>query len=146
MLRGEESGYQGVKLMQRALLSAVLAGALIAPNAAQAATVSVEIAAFQYAPGGWVAADPLNLSGGVGTVETPVLGLTVKRGDRIIFANHDPVPHTVTKLTGSGSWTALRAEGLQSATLTIPSNFALGKYVYRCIIHPGMRGAFTVTT
>lgn len=131
--------------MRKAILSAVIAGALIAPNAVQAATLSVEIAAFQYAPGGWATADPFNLGGGVGTVETPVLGLTVKRGDRIIFANHDPVPHTITKLTGAGSWAALEAKGLQSVTLTIPSNFALGKYVYRCTFHPGMRGAFTVT-
>ncbi|HEX9774812.1 MAG TPA: hypothetical protein VGB83_04440 [Actinomycetota bacterium] len=135
--------------MRRAATIAALALAVSA-SGAQAATTDVTIAGFQYTPSGWLTADPFDASGGAATLalpdeQTALSAPRVGRGDSIRFANMDPVPHTVTKLSGpNGNWTALSLGGGGTATLTIPALFPLGTYVYRCTIHRGMRGSFTV--
>jgi len=114
------------------------------------AATQVTVIGFQYAPSGWVTADPFNVSAGSATGElpggTPASAPVVPRGDSIAFTNMDPVPHTVTKVSGpsAGTWAALNLSSGANATLSISSTFPRGSYVYRCTIHQGMRGAFTV--
>lgn len=119
-----------------------------------AASTAVAVRAFQFTPSGWATVDPFSVAGGAGTFQTPAGTAhdapTIRRGDTLMFGNADPVPHTVTKLSGpAGTWTAVALAGNGSGSLTIPATaqppFPLGTYVYRCTIHPGMRGAFTVT-
>lgn len=64
--------------------------------------------------------------------------ITVKRGDRIVWVNKDPFPHTATarplfdseSVAAGDSWsfTATRA----------------GEFPYVCTLHPGMKGVLIV--
>lgn len=122
----------------------------LSPQSGHAATINVTIAGFQYSPSGWVTADPGNFTpDGAGTTRlpagTPHDAPAVRRGDTVSFSNLDPVAHTVTYAAGEGTWSDLSLAAQASARLTIPAAFPTGSYVYRCTIHQGMRGSFTVT-
>ena len=64
--------------------------------------------------------------------------LTVARGDRVVWVNQDPFPHTAT---ASGAF--------DSGKLGIGQSWALdartpGEFAYVCTLHPGMKGTLTV--
>jgi len=65
--------------------------------------------------------------------------LTVRRGDRLVWINKDPFPHTVTadskvfdshSLAPEASWTYIPRKP--------------GEYAYHCTLHPTMTGKITV--
>src|SRR5215208_3718672 len=64
--------------------------------------------------------------------------LTVKRGDRVVWVNKDPFPHTATagatfdskSLAAGDSWSYVARKS--------------GKFPYVCTLHPGMRGTLVV--
>jgi|GEM_PF-599022 len=67
--------------------------------------------------------------------------ITVKKGAKISFTNHDPVTHTVTADAGafeSGSITTGSTYTLDTSTL------AAGTYTYHCTPHPNMKGTIIV--
>lgn len=134
--------------MKHGLLVLASIGALCVPFVARADTITVRVAGAQFAPSGYMTVDPLNRTNGAGTIAlppgTPAAGPTVHRGDTILFENFEPFPHTVTKVSGPGSWTERLLAPLGTADLAITSEFASGSYVYRCMTHLGMRGSFTV--
>ena len=108
----------------RPLRSAVLAVARVgvvwvgcASGAAWSATHTVVIQALKYEPE----------------------AITVERGDRIVWVNKDPFPHTVTSpgrfdshsIAAGKSWTYVAR--------------AAGKYGYSCSFHGNMKGKLTVS-
>jgi plastocyanin len=65
--------------------------------------------------------------------------LSVHRGDRIVWANKDLFPHTVTAGNKAFDSGAIEAGGSWS--------YVAGKaavYAYSCTFHPTMKGAITV--
>jgi plastocyanin len=95
-------------------LGAGLSSARTGATASGSATVS--IAHFKYKP-------------------TP---LTVKKGTRVVFANHDSVPHTAT-LKGSFSTGRIRPGKAVAVRFSAP-----GVYAYHCTLHPEMHGKVVV--
>jgi hypothetical protein len=135
--------------MKRALFAAGLIVAMALPHSAHAAGAEVRIAGFQYISSGFATVDPLNLTEGAGTVQlptgTPLDRPTVTRGSSVTFTNVDPVPHTVTKVSGPAStWTSFQLGIAETKAIPIGATFATGTYTYRCALHLGMRGQFTV--
>lgn len=135
--------------MKRTSLAAALLLAAMTPHAAHAAGASVTIAGFQYISSGYVTVDPLNLTSGAGTMTTPpgtpLDRPTVTLGSQVTFTNVDPVPHTVTKVSGPAStWTAFQLNIAETRSIGVSATFQKGTYTYRCSLHIGMRGSFTV--
>ena len=64
--------------------------------------------------------------------------LTVKRGDRVVWANKDLVPHTATVAKGFDSH-SIAANTSWSYTARTP-----GRYDYRCTFHPMMKATLVV--
>ena len=64
--------------------------------------------------------------------------LTVKRGDRVVWVNKDPFPHTATA-AGRFDSKAVAAGGSWSFTTN-----AAGEFAYVCTLHPGMKGVLIV--
>jgi plastocyanin len=65
--------------------------------------------------------------------------LTVQRGDRIVWVNRDPIPHTVTA----------DSKAFDSHSLAPEASWAFvakkrGEYVYHCTLHPTMTGTIVV--
>jgi len=64
--------------------------------------------------------------------------VTVKRGDRVVWVNKDPFPHTVTaarafdskSIAAGDSWSYVARES--------------GEFAYVCTLHPGMKGTLIV--
>jgi plastocyanin len=65
--------------------------------------------------------------------------LTVHRGERIVWLNKDPLPHSVTadsklfdsgSIAAAGSWSYIAGKR--------------GEYAYHCIFHPTMQGKIRV--
>ena len=64
--------------------------------------------------------------------------LTVKRGDRVVWVNKDPFPHTATadgifdskSIAPGHSWSYVAAKS--------------GELAYVCTLHPGMKGTLLV--
>ena len=64
--------------------------------------------------------------------------LTVKRGDRVVWVNKDPFPHTATagrtfdskSIAAGDSWTYVARQS--------------GEFAYVCTLHPGMKGMLLV--
>ena len=121
---------------------------VVAPFGAHAATTAVNVVGYQFVSGGYVTADPLNTTGGTGTAAlpsgTPLDGPTLHRGDHLAFANMDPVPHSVKWVSGPTSWTDVPLSSSGGSGSLNTATFATGTYVYRCGIHAGMRGSFTL--
>jgi len=65
--------------------------------------------------------------------------ISAKKGDSIIFANQDSVPHTVTSQTFDSG----QLQNGQSFTLNT-SNLSPGTYSFHCSIHPSMTGTITI--
>ena len=66
--------------------------------------------------------------------------LTVHRGERIVWTNYDPVPHTAT---------AMRQRAFDSHALAPNASWSYvagkpGKYPYHCTSHPAMRATLIV--
>lgn len=103
----------------RGLLGALVASALIAPAGAavQGTRHTVTIDGVQFSPA----------------------VLTVHPGDRIVWVNKDPFPHTATaanKVFDSGS---IAANASWSYTVT-----KKGEIEYSCTFHPTMKGKISV--
>ena len=64
--------------------------------------------------------------------------LTVKRGDRIVWVNKDPFPHTATAagIFDSGSIAADKSWSYVAQKS--------GRFAYVCTLHPGMKGTLIV--
>jgi plastocyanin len=64
--------------------------------------------------------------------------LTVQRGDRVVWVNKDPFPHTATavqtfdskSIAAGDSWSYVASES--------------GEFAYVCTLHPGMKGTLIV--
>jgi amicyanin len=104
-----------------ALVASVIAGAiLLMPASSHAASISVSIEHYAFAPG---------------TLEVHV-------GDTVTWTNKDSAPHTVTGTSGP--------EKLDSPTLEKGDTWSFtftkpGTYEYYCAIHPDMVGKIVVT-
>ena len=73
-----------------------------------------------------------------GTAFTPA-ELTVKPGDRIVWVNRDPYPHTATS----------EASGFDSRPIAPEKSWTYvarkkGDFPYTCAIHPSMKGTLHV--
>ncbi len=66
--------------------------------------------------------------------------LTVRRGDTVMWTNHDEEPHTVAANDGSFHSPGMVANGTYSFTFSTP-----GTFDYICSIHPFMHGTVVVT-
>ena len=100
-----------------ALTAAALAAGALAAAVGGAGAHTVTIEAVQYAPA----------------------QLTVRAGERVVWVNQDPFPHTVTadnkafdsgSIAANGSWTFIAKKP--------------GEYGYHCTFHPTMKGLLTV--
>ena len=97
-------------------LAAVVAACAYRPAAADPQSHTVAIQDFAYKP------DPV----------------TVSVGDTVVFANHDPVGHTVT--AKDGSFDSKNIESGKSWSYTFST---AGTYAYFCSVHPSMQGTIT---
>ena len=64
--------------------------------------------------------------------------LTVKRGDRIVWVNRDPFPHTATAGQTFDSKSIAAGESWTYVARTP------GEFAYVCTLHPGMKGTLIV--
>jgi len=64
--------------------------------------------------------------------------LTVKRGDRVVWVNKDPFPHTATAVPTFNSKSI--AAGHSWSYVANKS----GEFAYICTLHPGMKGTLIV--
>ena len=64
--------------------------------------------------------------------------ILVKKGDKIVFVNHDIVTHNVTEATGK-SWRSPDIKAGKSWSMVAEKNAA-----YFCAFHPVMKGKITV--
>jgi plastocyanin len=64
--------------------------------------------------------------------------LTVKRGDRVVWTNKDPFPHTVT---AAGTFDSKSLAAGQSWSYVASKS---GDFPYVCTLHPGMKGTLIV--
>lgn len=64
--------------------------------------------------------------------------VTVSRGDRVVWINKDPFPHTATA-PGEFDSKSIAAGGSWSLTVT-----RTGEFAYVCTLHPGMKGVLVV--
>jgi plastocyanin len=67
--------------------------------------------------------------------------LTIAPGTRVVWVNHDDIPHTATSDANPRSFSspALDTDETFSFVFTTP-----GDYAYFCAIHPHMRGKIVV--
>ena len=66
--------------------------------------------------------------------------MTIKAGEKVIFINHDDIPHNVVLANGAS----------RSKALDTNDSFALrfdkpGEFAYFCGLHPQMQGKIVVT-
>jgi plastocyanin len=66
--------------------------------------------------------------------------LSVKAGTRVVFVNHDDIPHSVVAADGSFRSKALDTDDRFTMTFDKP-----GEYSYYCGLHPFMKGKIIVT-
>jgi len=64
--------------------------------------------------------------------------LTVKRGDRVVWVNKDPFPHTAT---AEGAFDSKSVAAGHSWTYVARKS---GEFAYVCTLHPGMKGTLIV--
>jgi plastocyanin len=64
--------------------------------------------------------------------------LTVKRGDRVVWVNRDPFPHTVTAVPTFDS------ESIAAGNAWSYVASKSGEFDYVCTLHPGMKGTLIV--
>jgi plastocyanin len=64
--------------------------------------------------------------------------LTVKRGDRVVWVNKDPFPHTAT---AAGTFDSRSIAAGKSWTYVARKS---GEFAYVCTFHPGMNGTLLV--
>lgn len=105
----------GCALLLRAAL--VASGALASAASGNSAQHTITIEGVQYNP----------------------TELTVRRGDRIVWVNKDPFPHTVTADGGQFDSGSIAAE----ASWTYRA-VKRGEYAYACRFHPTMKGRIHV--
>ncbi len=101
----------------RPLTRTVLAIAVVMPSLGRAATVSVTIDNYAFAP----------------------KTVTVRAGDTIVWTDRDDVAHTVTALGNGFDSGAVEPGHTYRHRFTKP-----GTYAYRCSLHPEMRGTILV--
>ena len=105
-------------MMKTFLLGAALLALAATTSAAHAASVTVTISDYTFAPA----------------------TVTVHPGDMVVWTNQDDVPHTATARDGKTFDSGTIDPGA-SARVTF---HALGHYAYRCAIHPDMLGEVDV--
>ena len=66
--------------------------------------------------------------------------LTVKAGTKIVFVNHDDIPHSIV-----GDSVKFRSKALDTDQSFAISFDKPGEIVYFCGLHPHMKGKITVT-
>nr|WP_283254182.1 cupredoxin family copper-binding protein [Ramlibacter paludis] len=86
------------------------------PGFACAATHEVKIEGMQFSPA----------------------ALVVKKGDKVVWRNADPVPHTAT---AAGSFDSKTIAAGRSWSHTVGK---AGKFAYVCNLHPTMKGTLVV--
>jgi plastocyanin len=73
-----------------------------------------------------------------GTSYAPAM-LTVKRGDRVVWKNSDPFPHTATATNKAFDSKSIAAGASWSWVASKP-----GRYDYVCTFHPTMKATLVV--
>ena len=104
--------------MYRAIIAAAILALAAAAPVARAATQTVTISDFTFAPA----------------------TITLHPGDTVIWTNQDSTPHTATARDGKSFDTGTIDPG-GSARVTFRQP---GNYPYRCAIHPDMLGEVDV--
>ncbi len=104
--------------MKPSLLGAALLALVVTASASWAATATVTISDYTFAPA----------------------TITVHPGDTVIWSNQDSAPHTATARDGRSFDTGTIDPG---ATARVTFH-ARGDYAYRCAIHPDMLGQVDV--
>lgn len=66
--------------------------------------------------------------------------LTVKAGEKIVFINHDDLPHNIVDQAGAFRSKALDTDESFERVFDKP-----GEFVYFCGLHPQMKGKIIVT-
>lgn len=64
--------------------------------------------------------------------------LTIERGDRVVWVNKDPFPHTAT---ADGTFDSKSIAAGQSWSYVARKS---GDFAYVCTLHPGMKGTLLV--
>jgi len=64
--------------------------------------------------------------------------LTIKRGDRVVWVNKDPFPHTAT---AAGTFDSKSIVAGHSWSYVARKS---GEFAYVCTLHPGMKGTLLV--
>jgi plastocyanin len=123
-----------------AIVAAVISFGMVPSRAAT--TTQIVVAGFNYAPSGYVTADPLGLNGGA--VALPAGAPAVAAGDTLAFTSVDALPHSVSFKSGPKIWTEKTLGGPGATANLVLTAFPKGTYVYYCKFHAGMRGSFIV--
>jgi amicyanin len=105
------------KMIARCANALLVAAAISAASAAQAANITVKIDNFTFNP------------------QT----VTVKAGDTVTWTNADDIPHTVTSKTSQFRSKALDTDDTFAFTFAAP-----GTFDYFCSLHPHMTGSIVV--
>jgi plastocyanin len=105
------------KMIARCANALLVAAAISAASAAQAANITVKIDNFTFNP------------------QT----IRVKVGDTVTWTNADDIPHTVTSKTSAFRSKALDTDDQFTFTFTTP-----GSFEYFCSLHPHMTGSIVV--
>ena len=66
--------------------------------------------------------------------------LAVRVGDRIVWFNKDPFPHTATAIAAGFDSGTIGPNASWTYVVTRPGNFS-----YTCTFHPTMKGVVTIT-
>ncbi|MHB8511768.1 MAG: cupredoxin domain-containing protein [Actinomycetota bacterium] len=132
--------------MKRVIGAIGFAALLAAPISSHAATTpDIAIVGFLYLPSGHFSADPFD-PGGAGTIALPVEPATFQQGQTIKIMNFDAAllaPHTLIEISGPARTSfSVTVQPGATASLRLPS--VGGTYIYKCMIHQGMRGSFTI--
>jgi plastocyanin len=67
--------------------------------------------------------------------------ITIKKGDTVVWANDDAVPHSIKSASGAFDSSPIAPGSTTQHTFTD----APGVYQYSCGIHPSMHGSITIT-
>jgi len=110
----KKSSRSSSKPLRAALCAVALAAGAI--GAARAAEHTVTIDGLKYEP----------------------QAITVSRGDKVVWVNKDPFPHTVT---ARGAFDSREIAAGKSWKLTARKP---GTFEYVCTLHPNMKGTLTV--
>lgn len=96
---------------------------------------ALALALLAGGPAAWAATHTVIIEG----MQFQPSALTVKRGDRVVWVNHDVVPHTATAAGQVFGSPAIAPGASWVATVNKP-----GRHDYVCTLHPTMKASLVV--